>query len=244
MKLTSLLLIFLFTSPLFLYAQNVGIGTNTPNSNAILELASPNKGLLLPRITDTPGIASPAAGMMIYNQNSRSPNYYDGTRWNRVNDPSGNFVPLSGSITYTVTGTAVGGLAFETTELPAVDFAYYTTLSYTPGGGGGGIGSLQDADSITLYKEFDGNSLPFKRAHMAGLFIPAIEINEYLPNGTKFYSVKLSTVIITSQFSFISEKTGKLTEQFGLKCTTIGFKDWITNKSYSYNTSTRTFGAY
>ncbi|RYZ33357.1 MAG: hypothetical protein EOP49_36015 [Sphingobacteriales bacterium] len=159
MKLKYTLLLIFATAFLELAAQNVGIGTTTPNSNAILELASSNKGLLLPRITDTPGIATPAAGMLIYNQNSRSPNYYDGTRWNRVNDPSGNFVPLSGSITYTVTGTTVGGLSYELTELPGVDLSYYTTLPYNPLGGGGGAGALQDGDSLTLYKEFDGNSL-------------------------------------------------------------------------------------
>lgn len=245
MKLTFLTLALCLAATILLHGQNVGIGTSTPNSNAILDISSSNKGLLLPRITDTPGIATPAAGMMIYNQNSRSPNYYDGTRWNRVNDPSGNFVPLSGAITYTVTGTNVGGIPYETTELPGIDFSYYTTIPYNPGGGGGGsIGNPQDADSVTLYKEFDGNSLPFKRAFPAGLFIPAIEINEYLPNGVKFYSIKLSTVIITSQFNFISDKTGKLTERYGLNCTTIGYKDWINNKSFSYNTSTRTFGTY
>lgn len=244
MKLASLLLTFLLAGLFFLHAQNVGIGTSTPNSNAILELASPNKGLLLPRITDTPGIASPAAGMMIYNQNSRSPNFYDGTRWNRVNDPSGNFVPLYGAITYTVTGTTVGGLAYETTELPGLELSYYTVLPYFPGGGGGTIGNPQDPDSVTLYKEMDGNSLPFKRAHLAGLFVPTIEINEYLPNGVKFYSIKMTNVLITSQFNFISDKTGKLTERYGLNCQTIGYKDWIYNKSFSYNTSARTFGTY
>ncbi|HSN61080.1 MAG TPA: hypothetical protein VLR49_09100 [Ferruginibacter sp.] len=244
MKLRSLILISFLAGSFFLYGQVVGIGTNTPDSNAILDISSSNKGLLLPRITDTPDIAIPAAGMIIYNQNSRSPNYYDGNRWNRVNDPSGNFVPLYGTITYTVSGTSVGGIPFETTELPGLDFSYYTNLLYSSGGGGGTIGNPQDPDSVTFYKEFDGNSIPFKRAYLAGLFIPNIEINEYLPDGTKFYSIKLTTVIFTSQFNFISDKTGKLAERYGINCTTIGYKDWINNKSFSYNTSTRTFGAY
>lgn len=55
-----------------LQAQNVGIGTTTPNANAILELNSSSKALLLPRLTAAQrnAIANPAAGMLIYNIDS------------------------------------------------------------------------------------------------------------------------------------------------------------------------------
>lgn len=49
---------------------NVGIGTVRPNPNALLEINSANKGLLLPRLT-TPnltGMVSPPDGMLAYNQ--------------------------------------------------------------------------------------------------------------------------------------------------------------------------------
>lgn len=45
--LTFYLLLFVFTSD----AQNVGIGTTTPASSAILDLTSITKGLLMPRMT-------------------------------------------------------------------------------------------------------------------------------------------------------------------------------------------------
>lgn len=228
----------------FICAQNVGIGTSTPDNNAILDLVSGNKGLLLPRIADTPAITTPAEGMLIYNQQTKSPSYHDGLKWNKVNDPAINFVPLSGSITYEVTGTTVGGIPFETGIVAGIDFGNYSWLTFSGGGGGGSVGTPQKADSVTFFKEFDGNSIPFKRAFLSGTFMPAIEISQYLPDGTKFYSIKLSNVIITSQFNFVSEKTGRLTERYGFNTATIGYKDWINNKSFSYNTSTRTFGAY
>ena len=50
------------------YAQ-VGIGTNTPNANAALELVSTSQGMLFPRMTTTQrdAIASPAKGLTIFN---------------------------------------------------------------------------------------------------------------------------------------------------------------------------------
>ncbi|MCW3086487.1 MAG: hypothetical protein JWP12_3853 [Bacteroidetes bacterium] len=60
-------------SPGKLSAQdNVGIGTNTPDASAILEILSANKGVLVPRM-NTVGmnaIAAPANSLLIYNTDS------------------------------------------------------------------------------------------------------------------------------------------------------------------------------
>lgn len=49
-------------------AQSVGIGTNTPNASAMLDITSTNKGLLIPRMTaaNRLAIVSPANGLMVY----------------------------------------------------------------------------------------------------------------------------------------------------------------------------------
>jgi hypothetical protein len=49
--------------------QNIGIGTATPHPSAQLDISSTSKGLLIPRMTNTQmnAIASPAAGLMIFN---------------------------------------------------------------------------------------------------------------------------------------------------------------------------------
>ena len=233
-----------FLSFLFFVATHagaqVGIGTTTPNNNAILDLSSNNKALLLPRVADTSLVATPAAGMVVYNQQSHSPNFHDGARWNNLTEAATN--SLYGSMTYTLTGTAAGGIPYETGVLAGIDFSHYSLLPVSQGGGGSG--AVQKSDSVTFFKEFDGNSVTLKRAHLAGLIIPSIEIDQFLPNGTKFYSFKLNNLSVTSQSTFISEKTGKLTEKYTFSAGTIGFKDWINNKSFSYNTAARTFGAY
>lgn len=218
----------------------VGIGTTSPNNNSILDLSSPNKALLLPRVSDTTAVTTPAAGMIVYSQQSQTPSFHDGARWNTVNALTNG---IYGTMTYTVTGTSSGGIAYDTNPLAAIDFHNYTYVPLVSGGSG--TVTLQKADTVTLFKEFDGNSIVFKRAHMAGQIIQAIEINYFLPNGTKYYSVKLNSVIIGSQQYLMSETTGKLTERYGLLLAgTIGYKDWINNKSFSYNPVSKAFGTY
>jgi hypothetical protein len=56
-------------------AQNVGIGTNTPNTSAILDVKSTNKGILIPQVsltslTDIVTITTPATGLLVYNTNA------------------------------------------------------------------------------------------------------------------------------------------------------------------------------
>jgi hypothetical protein len=230
-----------------LQAQNVGIGTTTPNNSAMVDITSASKGLLLPRLADTTNVTPPAAaGLVIYNQNTKSPNYYDGAKWNDVADARNNFAPLQGNVTYTITGTtAVGGIAVDAGPLVAIDYSNISTLPRPAGGGGGGTGRPFGMDSIIIYKEFDGNSIIFKRAHLAGVNIQGMEISQFLPNAaTPFYSIKLTNFSVNSQSYFISEKTGKLTEKYGLVAQVIGYKDWVNNKSFSYNVSTVSFGVY
>jgi len=56
------------TEILTITTSGVGINTTSPNSSAILDLTSTNKGLLLPRMTSTQAsaISSPADGLIVY----------------------------------------------------------------------------------------------------------------------------------------------------------------------------------
>lgn len=80
-----------------IFAQ-VGVGTNTPNASAMLDVTSTSKGFLQPRValtgtSDASTIASPAAGLMIYNTATAGSGatavtpgvyYYSGSAWQRV----------------------------------------------------------------------------------------------------------------------------------------------------------------
>ncbi len=51
-----------------LQAQNVGIGTNNPQSSAVLDINSSSKGVLFPRLTYSQilNIANPANGLHVF----------------------------------------------------------------------------------------------------------------------------------------------------------------------------------
>lgn len=72
--------LFLLISAPFCQAQ-LGMGNNTtPNSSAVLDLSSTNKGLLTPRLTNAQrdAILSPALGLLIYNTDDNDFNSYNG----------------------------------------------------------------------------------------------------------------------------------------------------------------------
>jgi hypothetical protein len=54
--------------PLAARAQNIGIGTTSPNAKAALDITAADKGLLIPRLTQAQrlGITSPPQGLMVY----------------------------------------------------------------------------------------------------------------------------------------------------------------------------------
>jgi hypothetical protein len=88
--MNKLLNVFLFIASFQLSAQ-VGIGTNTPDNSAILEMQSNNKGILFPRLTSVQRLAinAPSSGLYVYDTNTKSLWYYNGTLWiNTVSEAS------------------------------------------------------------------------------------------------------------------------------------------------------------
>ena len=81
--------LFFFTSdaaePQMALVQSgsVGIGTYTPNSSALLDLTSTDKGMLVPRMTTAQrtAIASPATGLLVYDNDTNAFWFYNGTAW-------------------------------------------------------------------------------------------------------------------------------------------------------------------
>src|SRR5664279_4888164 len=64
-------------------AQNIGIGTTTPNASAILDVKSNTKGMLLPRTSTTSRLAivNPAKGLILYDSTTSGFWFHNGTAW-------------------------------------------------------------------------------------------------------------------------------------------------------------------
>jgi uncharacterized protein (TIGR02145 family) len=82
-------------------AQNVGIGTNTPNASALLEVSSTSKGFLSPRMTaaQRTAIFSPVNGLLVYQTDYPVGFYFfkEGV-WTRLSEansyPNGTATPV------------------------------------------------------------------------------------------------------------------------------------------------------
>ena len=80
-KIIICLIIFLQLQQL--NAQNVGIGTTTPDNSAALDVSSTTKGMLIPRMTTAQRNAIPAAadGLLIYNTTTSQFNQRQAGGW-------------------------------------------------------------------------------------------------------------------------------------------------------------------
>ncbi len=80
-KNKALTLAFTFGVILPFFSQNnVGIGTNTPAPDAVLELKSNNQGVLVPRLTTAQrtGISNPSIGLLVYDTDLECFYFYKG----------------------------------------------------------------------------------------------------------------------------------------------------------------------
>jgi hypothetical protein len=93
----SLLLLCLVLSGLYGAAQNVGIGTTTPNPAAKLEIADSSKGVLIPRLTakQRKQVQNPPPGLILFQTDDSSGIWYFDQSWKLVApvaDPASNVV--------------------------------------------------------------------------------------------------------------------------------------------------------
>ncbi|MGG9970902.1 RagB/SusD family nutrient uptake outer membrane protein [Ferruginibacter sp. SUN002] len=83
------LLIFLFLLNLNLFAQNIGIGTSSPNANAKLDVFDNSKGVLIPRMDSTARKNIPnTKGLVVYDSTYNSFWFNNGFQWQKL--PAGN----------------------------------------------------------------------------------------------------------------------------------------------------------
>lgn len=120
-KITNIVLVFMLFVTTLATAQ-YGIGTTNPSASAVLDISSTSKGFLMPRMTtlQRDGIATPAAGLLIFNSTSSKFNYYNGTAWIEI---SGSLAPVAAAPDAPVIGeaTASAGAASVTFSAPAND---------------------------------------------------------------------------------------------------------------------------
>ncbi len=87
----------------------VGIGTNSPDASAILDLSSTTKGVLIPRMTaaQKAAISGPTTGLLIYQTDAPSDfYYYNGSSWISLREPNWTSAGTIQSVGWNATTTA------------------------------------------------------------------------------------------------------------------------------------------
>lgn len=121
---------------------SVGIGTNTPDASAIMELNvanGPQKGFLGPRValasrTDQTTIPSPATGLLVYNLGTAGLKYAGYVFWNGTEWKSLNNTPLKEG---TIGAITCNGVTVSPSSYTAgVPYTGVMNVPYTGGNGG------------------------------------------------------------------------------------------------------------
>jgi len=108
MKIIIILLLIAQSSKLA--AQNVGIGTTTPNASAQLDVSSTSKGMLIPRMTTAQrdAIAPAPAGLLVFDNNTSSFWFKGNNNWIELVDTAKNSWKQKANDVYTLPTSNIG----------------------------------------------------------------------------------------------------------------------------------------
>lgn len=137
----NLTILMLFLALLNVNAQNVGIGTATPNSTARLDVVDTERGVLVPRLTQAQrdAISSPAQSLLIFNLTSNCYEWWDNysSSWIQmscggcVSAPSAPTANAATSITatsFTANWSASGGATYYRLDV-ATDMGFTSMVT-------------------------------------------------------------------------------------------------------------------
>jgi type VI protein secretion system component Hcp len=217
----------------------VGVGTTTPNASSVLDLTSTNKGVLIPRIGDTTGVPTPPEGLIIYNKNTKSPYYYNGTRWMAFGALPNSTSVQTDRITYKITGGS-----FTATEEEMFAFSTGASKAVSGSGGGYNIGNTNWQD-FSFTKELDINTVKFNEAIATGTILADIEFKFYAQGSANPYiSYKYRNIVFTSYSVGGAAGGGSVTENLSFIYNRYGFKDYVNTKEFGWDIANNIPTAY
>ena len=139
MKKTTILVVLACMLSTFAFSQ-VGIGTTTPAPDAVLELASTTKALLVTRVANTAAVTAPVNGMIIYDISSDCFKRYENSAWTECNATT---IPVIATL------DCAGAVADGTLTSGTAASGVTVTVPYTGGNGGTYNGQIVASTGVT-----------------------------------------------------------------------------------------------
>jgi len=181
------------------FSQSVAINTDgsVANTSAILDLKSSAKGLLIPRMNSTQrsGISSPAIGLLVFDTDSNSFWFFDGSAWTEISI-GGKGWSLKGNSGTDTSINAIGtndnmplifkmknirsGIIDSNSNNTALGFSTLNKNIYTTG----------QSNTAFGYKNLFSNS--------TGIFNTAIGANSLINNTTGNYNTAIGSLAMTA----------------------------------------------
>ncbi len=191
---------------------------------------SNNKGMILPVVPNVNTINNPSEGLILYNQNTKSLNFNNGSNWQNLYSTS--LLTGSDSITYTISG--IGNFQTGSFQLISLEHGAQNNRNMsTPG-----TTYSVFVNDLTFTKLLDANSWVFNRNTFSGAVAQTIEFKFFKPNTLlPYYSIKLNEWVV-SRYYFNIASSG-IVEQISINFTKISIKDWVRNNGFTYDISTR-----
>jgi Chaperone of endosialidase/Head domain of trimeric autotransporter adhesin len=205
-------------------AQNIGIGTITPDASAQLDINSTTKGVLMPRLTAAQRVAivAPANGLMVY-QTDGTPGfyYYNGSLWTLMGSGGGSsYWTLNGANIYNSNTANVGvGLAEPANKLTLAGSLLVTepmfTTSTPPSTGvsqtktmvNGATSNYLSGDSTGRFYDPGGPAGNYANNQNSSINIPAAAVNTAMELIIESINLAAGDSLIIKENSLSTAKT-------------------------------------
>ena len=190
MKKFLTILVSTFCFAMATHAQSVSVNTDgsTADPSSILDVKSTTKGMLVPRMTTAQRttIVAPANGLLVYDTDTKSFWYYNGTMWTNISGSGdGNSFTLPYDATVNLAGNAfrvanTNGNSIEGSSTNGSGiYAYSENNSGVNANSTYGFGLLASSTQSNAIRAFSGNANPtIKSSNTTGIALDASSSND------------------------------------------------------------------
>lgn len=220
------------------YSQSVGVGTTTPNTNAVLDVKSGNKGILVPRMDSIARKNIPnTKGLMVYDTTTNSFWYNTGSLWQQVGTHHYVGERYGGGIVFWIDANGEHGLVSALSDQSTGVRWFASSFVWTMALGDGPGAGRSNSDIIISSQGYgDGATYAARVTHELSISLNGVTYSDwYLPSLTE---LNMMFQLRTTIGGFAALNYWSSTESADNLCNSIDFATGQPNiylKNFSFN---------